>query len=111
MSCEVPLSIILQFSPVWSQSLTYTLFTLLPILLFALVTLWKLKLNYDTDILQLQRSLARVAGGLNKSVGLNLVYQRRLREGEILALRLGTENTMLLNKTEILKVDWWCYHG
>ena len=49
-----------QFSPVWSQSMTYTLFTLFPILLFALVTLWKLKLNYDTDIFQLQDRLTKV---------------------------------------------------
>ena len=40
--------------------MTYTLFTLFPILLFALVTLWKLKLNYDTDIFQLQDRLAKV---------------------------------------------------
>ena len=40
--------------------MTYTLFTLFPILLFALVTLWKLKLNYDTDIVQLQTRLAKV---------------------------------------------------
>ena len=40
--------------------MTYTLFTLFPILLFALVTLWKLKLNYDTDIFQLQTRLAKV---------------------------------------------------
>ena len=40
--------------------MTYTLFTLFPILLFALVTLWKLKLNYDTDISQLQNRLAKV---------------------------------------------------
>ena len=45
--------------------MTYTLFTLFPILLFALVTLWKLKLNYDTDIYQLQTRLTKVTNRLN----------------------------------------------
>ena len=40
--------------------MTYTLFTLFPILLFALVTLWKLKLNYDEDIFQLEKKLSKV---------------------------------------------------
>merc|ERR1711974_318763 len=93
----------MKFSPVWSQSMTYTLFTLFPILLFALVTLWKLKLNYDTDIFQLQDRLAKATLGLNKSSSLSLILDRKVKEEEKENRQLKEENLLMTNKTDALK--------
>jgi len=38
----------------WNQSCTYGIFTLLPILLFALVSLWQMKMSHDNEMKQIQ---------------------------------------------------------
>merc|ERR1712212_61218 len=103
MGSQLSTTTTMKFSPVWSQSMTYTLFTLFPILLFALVTLWKLKLNYDTDISQLQNRLAKATVGLNKSSSLSLILDRKMKEEEKENMQLKEENLLMTNKTETLK--------
>merc|ERR1712212_708829 len=103
MGSQLSTTTTMKFSPVWSQSMTYTLFTLFPILLFALVTLWKLKLNYDTDISQLQNRLAKATIGLNKSSSLSLILDRKVKEEEKENMQLKEENLLMTNKTETLK--------
>jgi len=83
--------------------MTYTLFTLFPILLFALVTLWKLKLNYDTDIYQLQTRLTKATTELNKSSSLSLALDRKVKEEEKENKQLKEDNSLMNNKTETLK--------
>merc|ERR1712108_29608 len=103
MGSQLSTTTTMKFSPVWSQSMTYTLFTLFPILLFALVTLWKLKLNYDTDIFQLQDRLAKATLGLNKSSSLSLILDRKVKEEEKENRQLKEENLLMTNKTDALK--------
>merc|ERR1711974_550723 len=98
MGSQLSTTTTMKFSPVWSQSMTYTLFTLFPILLFALVTLWKLKLNYDTDIFQLQDRLAKATLGLNKSSSLSLILDRKVKE------RMKTVEARALNPTSKLLI-------
>merc|ERR1712108_83647 len=103
MGSQLSTTTTMKFSPVWSQSMTYTLFTLFPILLFALVTLWKLELNYDTDIFQLQDRLAKATLGLNKSSSLSLILDRKVKEEEKENRQLKEENLLMTNKTDALK--------
>merc|ERR1712108_45187 len=103
MGSQLSTTTTMKFSPVWSQSMTYTLFTLFPILLFALVTLWKLKLNYDTDIFQLQDRLTKATLGLNKSSSLSLILDRKVKEEEKENRQLKEENLLMTNKTDALK--------
>merc|ERR1712142_892730 len=64
----------------WNQSCTWGIFTLLPVLLFALVSLWQMKVSHDNQIKQIKWELDRTVRELEKSVDLHKAAAKELAE-------------------------------
>merc|ERR1719431_466925 len=88
----------MKLGPVWSQSCTYTLFTLFPVLVFSLVLLWKLRVSYDSDLAGLASNFNKVSGDLNKCVSLNMVLEGELKNKQGTVQKMSDERRRLENK-------------
>jgi len=87
----------------WNQSCTYGIFTLLPILLFVLVSLWQMKMSHDTEMKQIQWELDKATKELEKSVELSKAAEEELHQEKDTMKQISEERSRLQNKTNILK--------
>jgi len=87
----------------WNQSCTWGIFTLLPVLLFALVSLWQMKVSHDNQIKQIKWELDRTVRELEKSVDLHKAAAKELAEERDMTKKINNERNSLKNKTNRLK--------
>jgi len=89
----------------WNQSCTYGIFTLLPILLFALVSLWQMKMSHDNEMKQIQWELDKAMKELDKSADLHHAAEKELDQERDMMKKVNDERGNLENKQSILKEE------
>ena len=90
----------MKIGAVWNQSCTYGIF---PILLFTLVTLWKMKAGHDNEMTQIRWQLDKAKEELNKATYLHSDAEEELRQKKDMMTKMMDERSKLVNKTDILQ--------
>jgi len=89
-------------SNTWSQTCTYGLFTLFPILVFSLVLLWKSNISYTQDTSSLADNLNLVTLDLNNCRLGEQKKQEKVETTKAALLKLFEEKKRLENRTYVL---------